>query len=194
MHNSRTTTSPHNPLYVLHRWYWMPQSHTWQPLSMCCQNSIRSWPENSPVCNWGIQYHLYTAWCLLPDIQVSIYCTVYVLFVKWAISEVNYMHVVSQQGYIMFVGTVMNICWVCSVKKKKYRQNYFGILLYHMQCLFWDCTWFLHQNKFYYKRSQCLSCYQGWTREGRHLAQQNTAPEEQTEWIADWLSHSFNGL
>ena len=20
------------PLYVLHRWYWMPQSHTWQPL------------------------------------------------------------------------------------------------------------------------------------------------------------------
>ena len=37
------------------------------------------------------------------------------------------MHVVSQKGYNMFVGTVMNICWVCSVKKK----NYFGILLYH---------------------------------------------------------------
>ena len=34
-HNSRTTTNPHNPLYVLHRWYWMPQSYTWQPLSMC---------------------------------------------------------------------------------------------------------------------------------------------------------------
>ena len=25
------------PLYVLHRWYWMPQLHTWQPLSMCRQ-------------------------------------------------------------------------------------------------------------------------------------------------------------
>ena len=46
-HNSRTTTSPHNPLYVLHRWYWMPQSHTWQPLNMCHQNSIRGRPENS---------------------------------------------------------------------------------------------------------------------------------------------------
>ena len=34
-HNSRTTTSPHNPLYVLYKWYWMPQSHTWQPLCMC---------------------------------------------------------------------------------------------------------------------------------------------------------------
>ena len=27
-HDSWTTTNPHNPLYVLHRWYWMPQSHT----------------------------------------------------------------------------------------------------------------------------------------------------------------------
>ena len=33
-HDSRTTTNPHNPLYVLHMWYWMPQSHTWQPLSI----------------------------------------------------------------------------------------------------------------------------------------------------------------
>ena len=46
-HNSWTTTSPHNPLYVLHKWYWMPQSHTWQPLSMCRQNSIRGRPANS---------------------------------------------------------------------------------------------------------------------------------------------------
>ena len=46
-HDSRTTTNAHNPLYVLHRWYWMPQSHTWQPLSMCYQNSIRGRPENS---------------------------------------------------------------------------------------------------------------------------------------------------
>ena len=129
MNNSRTTTSPHNPLYVQHRWYWMLQPHTWQPLSMCCQNSIRGWPENSPVCNWGIQYHLYTAWCWLPDIQVSIFCTVYVLFVEWAISEVNYMHVVSQQGYILFVGTVMNICWVCSVKKQKQTKLFWYLTL-----------------------------------------------------------------
>ena len=45
--DSRTTTNPHNPLYILHRWYWMPQSHTWQPLSMCRQNSVRGRPENS---------------------------------------------------------------------------------------------------------------------------------------------------
>ena len=32
---------------VLHRWYWTPQSHTWQPLSMCHQNSVRGWLENS---------------------------------------------------------------------------------------------------------------------------------------------------
>ena len=42
-----TTTNPHNPLYVLHRWHRMPQSHTWQPLSMCRQNSVRGQPENS---------------------------------------------------------------------------------------------------------------------------------------------------
>ena len=34
-HDSQTTTNPHNPLYVLHRWYWMLQL---QPLSMCRQN------------------------------------------------------------------------------------------------------------------------------------------------------------
>ena len=45
-HDSRTTTRPHNPLYVLHRWYWMPQSHTWQPLSICHQNSPRDKLEN----------------------------------------------------------------------------------------------------------------------------------------------------
>ena len=33
-HDSCTTTNPHNPLYVLHRWYWMPQSHTRQPFSL----------------------------------------------------------------------------------------------------------------------------------------------------------------
>ena len=40
-----TTISHHNPLYILHRWYWMPQLHTWMPLSMCHQNSIRGRPE-----------------------------------------------------------------------------------------------------------------------------------------------------
>ena len=46
-HNSRTITNPHNPLYALHRWYQMPHTHTWQPLSMCHQNSVRGWLENS---------------------------------------------------------------------------------------------------------------------------------------------------
>ena len=39
-YDSWTTTNTHNPLYILHRWYWMPQLHTWQPLSMCRQNSV----------------------------------------------------------------------------------------------------------------------------------------------------------
>ena len=46
-HNSRVTTNPHNPLYVLHRRYRMTQPHTWQPLSMCRQNSVRGRQENS---------------------------------------------------------------------------------------------------------------------------------------------------
>ena len=37
----------HNLLYVLAKGYWMLQSHTWQPLRMCCQNPIRGQPENS---------------------------------------------------------------------------------------------------------------------------------------------------
>ena len=46
-YGNQTTTNPQNPLYILHRWYWMPQSHTWQPLSMCHQNSIRCRLESS---------------------------------------------------------------------------------------------------------------------------------------------------
>ena len=46
-YGNRTTTNPHNPLYVLYRWYWMPQSHTWQPLSICCQHSVSGRPESS---------------------------------------------------------------------------------------------------------------------------------------------------
>ena len=42
-----TTTNPHNHLYVLHRWYWMPQSHTREPLGMCRQNCVSGWLGNS---------------------------------------------------------------------------------------------------------------------------------------------------
>ena len=79
-HDSRTTTSPHNPLHVLHRWYWMPQSHIWQPLSMYCQNSVRGWLENSLrqerthaewfswiLMLWGeIDSHLFPVWGKMP--------------------------------------------------------------------------------------------------------------------------------
>ena len=71
---TRQPTSPHN---CLHRWYWMPQLHTWQPLSMCCENSVMGRSENSLhqerthdewffsqhmlsgccVSDWHIQYH-----------------------------------------------------------------------------------------------------------------------------------------
>ena len=43
-YDSWTTTNPHNPLYILHRWY---QSHTRQPLSVCSQKSVRDRLENS---------------------------------------------------------------------------------------------------------------------------------------------------
>ena len=46
-YGNQTTTNPQNPLYVLYRWYWMSQSHTWQPLSMCRQNSVRCRLESS---------------------------------------------------------------------------------------------------------------------------------------------------
>ena len=46
-HDSQTTTTPHNPLYVLQRWYWMPLSHTWQPFSMCCQNFVVGRPDHA---------------------------------------------------------------------------------------------------------------------------------------------------
>ena len=47
-YDNRTTTSPHNPLYMYCTGGTeMPQLHTWQPLSMCRQNSIRVRPKNS---------------------------------------------------------------------------------------------------------------------------------------------------
>ena len=64
-HDNRTTTNPHNPLYVLHRWYWMPQLHTWQPLRMC---------------HWNISFtlsiiplHLATSWSRYGDILQQIH-------------------------------------------------------------------------------------------------------------------------
>ena len=50
-HWAMTTRQPPTPtilyLYCTGAWYWLPQSHTWQLLSMCLQNSVRGWPENS---------------------------------------------------------------------------------------------------------------------------------------------------
>ena len=73
-YGNRTTTSPHNPLYILHRWYWMPQSHTWQPLSMCRQNSVRGWPENSlhqerTHAEWLSHSKMLRASCLMLEIR-----------------------------------------------------------------------------------------------------------------------------
>ena len=76
-HNSWTTTSP-NPLYVLHKWYWMPRLHTWQALCMCYQNSIRSRPENS-IHQERTRAELFThskcsehlAWCYEAKIEES---------------------------------------------------------------------------------------------------------------------------
>ena len=101
-YNHQTTTSLHNPLYVLHRRYWMPQLHTWQSLSMCCENSVRGRSKNSlhqertraewffsqhilsgcQVCDWGIQCHLYSStlrvirleWCSRQRISDSNLC------------------------------------------------------------------------------------------------------------------------
>ena len=51
----------------------MPQSHTQQPLGMCCQNPVRCWPENSlhlknpfwvvPV--WSKKLWNSQSWCIL---------------------------------------------------------------------------------------------------------------------------------
>ena len=47
-YDNRTTTSPHNPLYVPAQVGLKCLScNTWQPLSMCRQNSVRGRPENS---------------------------------------------------------------------------------------------------------------------------------------------------
>ena len=49
-HWATTAGQPPTPtilLCILHRWYWMPQSHIRQPLSMCRQNSVRGRLENS---------------------------------------------------------------------------------------------------------------------------------------------------
>ena len=45
-YDNQTTTNPHNPLYCTGGTE-VSQAHTWQPLSMCCQNSVRGQPKNS---------------------------------------------------------------------------------------------------------------------------------------------------
>ena len=42
----------HACTYVLHKWYSMPQSHTWQPFSMCRQNSVRAVGCPAVVAQW----------------------------------------------------------------------------------------------------------------------------------------------
>ena len=73
-YNNWTTTNPHNLLYVLHRWDWMPQSHTWQPLSMYRQNSVRGQPKNSLHLEknpcWVIfSLYIFRASCLTLEIK-----------------------------------------------------------------------------------------------------------------------------
>ena len=52
---------------LLHRWYWMSQLHTWQPLSICHQNSIKGLPENSchqerTNVEWFAAVHIEVLW------------------------------------------------------------------------------------------------------------------------------------
>ena len=43
-YDSWTATNPHNPLYVLHRWYWIPQLYTWHLRIGCCPTVMaRPW-------------------------------------------------------------------------------------------------------------------------------------------------------
>ena len=47
-HDNWTTTNHHNPLRTCTAQVVLSALlHTWQPLNMCCQNSVRGWPENS---------------------------------------------------------------------------------------------------------------------------------------------------
>ena len=74
-HDSQTTTNPHNPLCILHRWYWMPQlHHIWQPPSMCHLNSVRGRPENSlhqerTHAEWFFSLQMLKASCLKLEIR-----------------------------------------------------------------------------------------------------------------------------
>ena len=44
-YDNQTTSNPHNPLHVLHRWCWIPQSDSWRLLSMCHTISARGAPH-----------------------------------------------------------------------------------------------------------------------------------------------------
>ena len=77
----------------------------------------------------------------------------------------------AKQGYIMLWGLLLTPVDL----KKNNKTNNFGILLYTI-CNVCSGT-ALDQTKFHHKSSQCLSCYQGWTRKadillssGYHIA------------------------
>ena len=80
-YDHQTTTSPHNPLYVLHRRYWMPQLHTWQPLSMCCENSVRGRLENSlhqerTCAEWFFSQHILSGCQVCDWVQYTEDCKI----------------------------------------------------------------------------------------------------------------------
>ena len=73
---STLPTNPHNPLYVLHRWYWLPQSHTWQPLSTWTKEQAGN--SNSPQVFHSLSQHIdetcslsnrtcHCLWCTQPS-------------------------------------------------------------------------------------------------------------------------------
>ena len=77
-HWAMTAETTTNPLYVWHRWYWMPQLHNWQPLSMCChsmcrQNSISTCAVYIEDCEgwWlaGCRGAMAEHWQLKPDVS-----------------------------------------------------------------------------------------------------------------------------
>ena len=70
---STLPTSPHNPLYVLLRWYWMPQSHTWQPLSTWTKEQAGN--SNSPQVFHSLSQHTDEACSLSNRTCHCLWCT-----------------------------------------------------------------------------------------------------------------------
>ena len=98
-YNSQTTTSPHNPLYVLHRWDW--NASVAHP-AVCCQNLVGGWPESSLH-----QERTYAEWfslskCLelLPRVT-----TIYMFEAKIEESERAGSHQQSNRGHLACAAT-----------------------------------------------------------------------------------------